>query len=123
MKQAAKTINHHKVVYKVNETMQEELNLFAQTLSVTPSIKFVTPIAFLIPRTPSASIFGNSSLLACGGYSISQKFLWHLDFPEMVVDSVTYPKSSGQEILLNKLPQVCHNYYQFLQSSCASPTT
>jgi hypothetical protein len=85
MKQAAKLINHHKVVYKVNETMWEELNLFAQALSVTPSIKFVTPIACLIPRTWSASIFGDSSLLACGGYSISQKFWWRLDFPEKIV--------------------------------------
>ncbi len=65
--------------------MQEELNLFAQALSVTPSIKFKTPIAFLIPRTPSASIFGDSSLVACGGYSISQKFWWHLDFLQKIV--------------------------------------
>jgi hypothetical protein len=74
MKQAAKMINHHKIVYQVNKTMWEELNLFAQALSATPSIGFVTLIAFLIPRTPSASIFGDSLLLACGGYSICQKF-------------------------------------------------
>ena len=85
MKQAAKMINHQKVVYKINETMREELNLNAQTLSVTPSIKFEPPIAFLIPRTPYASVFGDSSLLACGGYSISQKFWWRLDFPEKIV--------------------------------------
>ena len=48
IKQAAKTNNHHKIVYKFNKTMWEELNLFAQALSATPSIKFVTLIAFLI---------------------------------------------------------------------------
>jgi len=76
MKQAAKMVNNHKVVYQINETMREELNLFAQALSALPNIEFSTPIAFIIPRTPSASIFGDSSLLACGGYSIALKFWW-----------------------------------------------
>jgi hypothetical protein len=67
IKQAAKKVNYHKVVYKVNETMQEELNLFALALSASSNIEFVTPIAFLIPRTMSASIFGDSLLLAFGG--------------------------------------------------------
>jgi hypothetical protein len=73
MKQAAKMVNYHKVVYQVNKTMQEELNLFAQALSASPNIEFLMQIAFLIPRTPSASIFGDGLLLACGGYPISQK--------------------------------------------------
>jgi len=81
MKQAAKMVNNHKAIYQINETMREELNLFAQALSASPNIKFSTSIAFIIPRTPSASIFGDSSLLACGGYSITLKFWWHLDFP------------------------------------------
>jgi hypothetical protein len=38
MKHAEKMINHHKIVYQVNKTMQEELNLFTQALSATPSI-------------------------------------------------------------------------------------
>ena len=33
MKQVAKMINNHKVVYQINETMREELNLFAQAIS------------------------------------------------------------------------------------------
>jgi hypothetical protein len=57
MKQAAKMVSYHKVVYQVNKTMQKELNLLAQALSASPNIEFVMPIAFLIPRTPSASIF------------------------------------------------------------------
>jgi hypothetical protein len=40
MKQAAKMVNNHKVVYQINETMREELNLFAQALSASPNIKF-----------------------------------------------------------------------------------
>jgi hypothetical protein len=74
MKQAAKMVKYHKVIYQVNETMQEELNLFAHALSASPDIEFVTPIAFLISRTPSTSIFRDSLLLACGGYSIPQNF-------------------------------------------------
>jgi hypothetical protein len=33
------------------------------------------PIAFIIPRTPSAYLFGDSSLLACGGYSTTLR-IW-----------------------------------------------
>ena len=85
MKQAAKMINNHKVVYHINETMREELNLFAESLSASTNIEFETPIAFIIPRTPSASIFGDSSLLACGGYSLALQFWWHLDFPAEII--------------------------------------
>jgi hypothetical protein len=85
MKQAAKMVDYHKVVYQDNETMQEELNLFAQALSASPNIEFVSLIIFSIPRTLSASIFEDSLLLACGGYSISQKFWWQLNFPPKVI--------------------------------------
>ena len=83
--QAAKMVNNHKVIYQINETMREELKLFAQALSASPNIEFSTPIAFIIPRPSSVSIFGDSSLLACGGYSITLKFWWHLDFPVKII--------------------------------------
>jgi hypothetical protein len=74
MKKAAKMVN-------VNRTMQDELNFIADTLKLNSGIKFETPIAHLIPRTPTASIVGDNFLLACGGYSITLKFWWHLSFP------------------------------------------
>jgi hypothetical protein len=85
MKKASKMVNKNHATYLVNRTMQDELNLIADALKPNSGIKFETPIAHLIPRTPTASIVGDSLLLACGGYSITLKFWWHLSFPENVV--------------------------------------
>ena len=53
--------------------MQDKLTFLSQALSPTSEIKFKTPIAHLIPKIPTPSIVDNSSLLACGGYSITLK--------------------------------------------------
>ena len=86
MKKAAKMITRHNHNYLVNGTMQDELNLLSSALSPESGIKFETPIAHLIPRIPTASIIGDSSLVACGGYSITLRFWWHLSFPKEVVE-------------------------------------
>jgi hypothetical protein len=78
MKQAAKMVNKHRQQYLVNATMRDKLNFIKKALSPNSGIKFETAIGHLIPRTPTASIIGDSSLLACGGYSIKLKFWWHL---------------------------------------------
>jgi hypothetical protein len=118
MKQAAKMVNNHKVIYQINETMREELNLFAQALSASPNIEFSTPIAFIIPRTPSASIFGDSSLLACGGYSITLKFWWHLDFRVEIISRTLLHISSEKDerfISIN-----CLEYITIIINYCAA---
>jgi hypothetical protein len=43
------------------------------------------PIAFIIPRTPVASLFGDSSLRACGGYSTTLKVWWYISFPDDII--------------------------------------
>ena len=70
MKVATKMVNHHKMRYPVNETMREELDFLQKAPQLEANIKFETPIAHMIPRTPTASLFGNSSLTGCGGYSL-----------------------------------------------------
>jgi len=66
--------------------MPEELNFILHALSKDSGITFETPITHLIPRIPTASIVGHSLLTACGGYSITLKFWWHLTFPSNVVE-------------------------------------
>ncbi len=78
-------VNRNNSTYLVNKTIQEELSFFADALKPDSGIKFETPIAHLIPRIPTASIIGDSSLLACGGYSITLNFWWHFSFPKIVV--------------------------------------
>jgi hypothetical protein len=86
MKMAAKMVNHHKMTYLVNETMREELNFLQRALQPESNIKFETPIAHMIPREPTVSLFGDSLLTGCGGYSLELKFWWHIDFPLKIVE-------------------------------------
>jgi hypothetical protein len=74
MKMASKMVNKHGQKYLVNQTMRSKLTFLANALEPSSGIKFVTPIAHLIPQTPTASIVGDSSLIACGGYSIKLNF-------------------------------------------------
>ena len=102
----------------MNKTMQEELNFIADALKPDSGIKFETPIAHLIPRTPTASIVGDSSLLACGGYSITLKFWWHFSFPENVVkQTLLHLKDNSDEsfISINRL-----EYFTIIVNYCAS---
>ena len=69
LKTAAKLVNGHKQIYVINETMRAELDFIRQALEDNSGISFEVPIAFIIPKTPMASLFGDSSLLSCGGYS------------------------------------------------------
>ncbi len=81
MKKATKIVNKNNHMYLVNKTMQEKLNFIVHALKPELGIKFEAPIAHLIPRTPTASIVGNSSLLPCGRYSIKLKMWWRFSFP------------------------------------------
>jgi hypothetical protein len=85
MKQAAKMVNINGHQYLVNATMWDELDFLSHALSADSGIKFETPIAHLIPKIPTASIIGDSSFVACGGYSITLGFWWHLMLPKEVV--------------------------------------
>jgi hypothetical protein len=79
-------VKKHPQLYLINHTMQEEMDFISQSLLQDLDIKFETPIAHLIPRTPTESIVGNSSILSYGGYSVTLGFWWHLTFPEYVVE-------------------------------------
>ncbi len=74
IKKAAKMVNKHKHLYLVNSTMRDELNFLSKALEPDSGIVFKTPIGHLIPRMPTASIIGDSSLTAFGGYLITLKF-------------------------------------------------
>jgi hypothetical protein len=85
VKRAAKLVHHAKYRYKINKTMPQEIEFFCKKLHPLSSIFWETPIAHIIPKTPTAMAFGNSCLEGAGGYSISLKFWWHFLFPEEVI--------------------------------------
>ena len=86
LKTAAKMVNNHKQYYLINKTMQAEIEFICQALRENSWAKFEVPIAFIIPRTPSAFLFGDSSLCACGGYSTTLQTWWYLSFPDFIIE-------------------------------------
>ncbi len=85
LKTAAKMVNSHSQVYIINETMCKELKFIQQALHCNSKIPFKVPIAFIIPQTPTTSLFRDSSLLSCGGYSIELWFWWFIPFPDKII--------------------------------------
>lgn len=70
--------------YFLNTTAKEELRLIRAALRDDTIPKY-SPIAFLIPRDPSGTAWGDSCLSAAGGYSIDMQFWWYLEWPPQVV--------------------------------------
>jgi hypothetical protein len=105
MKKAAQMKNRAKYRYKVNPSMREELNFIREATEPGSGIEFRTPLALLIPRMPFAKTFGDSSLEACGGYSIPLRFWWHLQFPKSI---------KLQTLLHMKKPEISINALEFL---------
>ena len=102
----------------MNSTMQDELMFLAEALKPDSGINFKTPIAHLIPRIPTASIVGDSSLLACGGYSVTLKFWWHFSFPDEVVKkTLLHLKDNSDKAFISIN---CLKYFTIIVNYCAS---
>ena len=103
--------------------MREELDFIRQALDDDSGIKFETPIAFIIPQMPTASLFGDSSLLSCGGYSIKLRIWWFLPFPEEIVQKNLAPsqKQQGSNVHINQLLGIHHDHSKLLCCSDGIP--
>ena len=101
--------------------MQEELNFLSSALLPESGIKFETSIAHLIPRIPTASIIGDSLLVACGGYSITLRCWWHLSFPKEVVErTLLHLKDNSDRTFISIN---CLEYVTIILNYCASLVT
>ena len=85
MKKAAKMPHSSNMEYNIVPSMQEEINFFRDKLQPNSGVLWETPIAFLIKRTPFAVACGDACLDGAGGYSLSLRFWWHLEFEEKVI--------------------------------------
>jgi hypothetical protein len=85
MKRAARLEHHASYQYNINSTMRSEIIFFLGKLRPNSGIKWETPIAHLIPRTPFATVIGDSSLEGAGGFSVALGFWWHIHFPKEVI--------------------------------------
>jgi hypothetical protein len=118
LKTAAKMVNHFKQVYVINETMRAEIDFIRQALREDSGISFKVPIAFIIPRTPTVSLFGDSSLRACGGYSTALRVWWYLPFPDDIVHrTLLHMKNNDNETFISIN---CLEYVTIIVNYCAA---
>jgi hypothetical protein len=100
MKRAAHLVHHAKFQYNINKTMRQEIEFFREKLFPESGIAWETPIAHIIPRTPTFTSFGDSCLEGAGGYCISLGFWWHIPFPEAVIQRTLKHKKDNKDGLL-----------------------
>ena len=91
----------------ITKSLRAELDLLIQIFT-DPTIKWSSPIAHLIPRTPDFQVWGDSSLDSAGGYSVDLGFYWYHSWPDSIrTKSVRFfrrkTKSDGKNISINLL--------------------
>lgn len=118
LKTAAKMVNHYKQIYVINETMRAEIDFIRQALREDSGISFEVPIAFIIPRTPSASLFGDSSLRACGGYSTELRVWWYIPFPDKIIHRTLLHMRNNEDE--NFISINCLEYVTIIINYCAA---
>jgi hypothetical protein len=118
LKRASRMTNRHTQTYIVSQTMREELNFFRQLLDSESNIDFKTPIAFLIPQTPTAVLFGDSSLCSCGGYSTGLQYWWYLAFPQNIQEHTLLVLKNDEDGTLISIN--CLEYVTIIINYCAS---
>jgi hypothetical protein len=84
IKRFAKLVHQSRCHYIITKRMHQEIEFFHEKLLPKSRISWESPIAHIIPRTPTFTTFGDSCLDGAGGYSLSIGFWWHLPFPEEV---------------------------------------
>ncbi len=99
MKCAARLTHHSSYQYNINRTMCAEI-FFCNNLKPDSDIEWETPISHLIPRTPFATMIGDSSLERVGGFLIALGFWWHIRFPDEIIQPTLLFKSDNEDGLL-----------------------
>ena len=109
LKTVTRMVNDHKQFYFINKAIQAEIEFICQALREDSWLKFEVPIAFIIPRTLSVFLFGDSSLQACNGYSTTLQIWWYLLFPDFIVKRTLLCLKNNKDetfILMNCLEYV-----------------
>ncbi len=65
--------------------MRYEIEFFCNKIKPDSGIKWETPIAHLIPRTPFATTIRDSLLEGARGFPTTLGFWWHIRFPDEVI--------------------------------------
>jgi hypothetical protein len=92
---SASAVHRTRRQFFINKTMRDELRLIRLALT-SPNLRKSTPIAHLIPRTPDAAAWGDSSLDAAGGFSTDMQFWWYLEWPQAIRERTLRNISDGR---------------------------
>ena len=84
--------------------MKRELQMLRDIFSNPTDYPWTVPIAHLIPRDPTFSAWGDSSLYAAGGFSLDLQFWWYLDWPPVIeLRTLKYYSVSRKDPVTNEL--------------------
>jgi hypothetical protein len=72
----------------------------------------------MIPRTPTASLFGDSSLTACDGCSLELEFWWHIDFPTEIVERTLLHIPDESDLRFISIN--CLEYFTIIINDCTA---
>ena len=97
LKKAARMVHYSKYKFVINLSMWQEIEFFRGKLQPSSTILWETPIAHIIPQTPTATAFGDNCFEGAGGYSIKLGFWCHIDFPEEVKHQTFLLKSDNRD--------------------------
>jgi len=97
LKKAAKMIHNCKREFNINQSMRQEIDWFRQALDPDNNFKFESPIAHIIKKTPLGQMFGDSSLRAAGGFSLTLKVWWNIFFPDTIVERTLLYLSNNKD--------------------------
>jgi hypothetical protein len=100
--------------------MGAELDFIWQTLKVDSGIPFEVPITYIIPRTSTAFLYGDSSLRACGRYSTTLRVWRYTSFPNDIVQQTFLNLSNNQEETFVSIN--CPEYVTIIINYCAAIT-
>jgi hypothetical protein len=120
LKTTAKLVNSHKQVYLLNETMQAELDFIWQALRDNSGIAFEALIAFIIPKTPTATLFGDSLLQTCNGYSTTLRVWWYISFPDDIIRGMLLHLSNNKSETFISIN--CFEYVTIIINYCVGIT-
>ncbi len=101
--------------------MQAKLDFIRQALRDDSGIAFEALIAFIIPKTPMAILFGDSWLWACGGYSTTLWVWWYISFPDDIIRRTLLHLSNNKSKTFISI--ICLKYVTIIINNCAAITT
>jgi hypothetical protein len=90
-------VHHSKYKFIINVSMRQEIEFFRDKLQPNSTIFWETPIAHIIPQTPTVTAFGDSCLKGAGGYSIELGFWWRIAFPKEAKQRTFLFKSDNKD--------------------------